>query len=376
MARGIVFLIRSLNVGGSERQLITLALGLHRRGHRVVVATFYPGGVLEWELVDSGVPLFSLEKSGRWDLIGGARRLVQLVRREQPAVLHSYLPDSNILAALAKPFFPGVRLVWGVRAAFLDLTKYDRVSRLSYSTAALLSRRADLVIANSHAAAAYLRTCRYPEERLRVIHNGVDVARFRYDVAGRARLRQEWKVSETSLLIGLVGRLDPMKDHHTFLRAAALLAARAPDVRFVCVGEGPADYARSLRNEAAALGLDERLVWAGVRTDLPAVYSALDVATCTSVGESFPNVVAEAMACGTACVVTDVGDAALLVAHHGTVVLPDDPAAIAAGWERALHDRNPDRAADRRNHIVEHFNQDRLIAESERLLLGAGAGPR
>lgn len=374
MGSRILFLIRSLYAGGSERQLVTLATGLHARGHHTAVATFYPGGDFEPELVDAGVPLLSLGKRGRWDLMAAGRRLIRLARAQKPAVLHSYLPDANILATMVKPFLPGVRLVWGVRAAFMDPTFYDRMSRASYRTAAALARRADLVIANSIAAAEHHRAQGYPTERLRVVHNGVDVTRFGHDEAGRARIRREWGSAPDTPLIGLVGRLDPMKDHSTFLRAAALFAARRPDARFVCVGTGPSTYLTALREEAAVPALERRVTWAGRRSDLAAVYSALDVATCTSIGESFPNVIAEAMACGTPCVATNVGDVALLVAGHGTVVRVRDPGAIVEGWERELGLRSAKGARERRDHIVEHFSQSRLISETESLLIGPSSG--
>ena len=98
----VFFLIRSLNVGGAERQLTLLALALHAAGHRVRVATFYAGGPFEVELRQVGVPVFDLHKSGRWDIVPFFWRLVQLLRRERPAIVHGYLPMSNILLWLAR----------------------------------------------------------------------------------------------------------------------------------------------------------------------------------------------------------------------------------------------------------------------------------
>jgi len=89
-----------------------------------------------------------------------------------------------------------------------------------------------------------------------------------------------------------------MKDHPTFLRAAAMLARERPDVRFVCVGDGPENYKSEMHQLASVLGLDGRLIWAGSRQDMPAVCSALDIAASSSYGEGFSNTIAEAMACG------------------------------------------------------------------------------
>lgn len=144
-------------------------------------------------------------------------------------------------------------------------------------------------------------------------------------------------MAEGTRLIGLVGRLDPMKGHPQFLRAAALLRRRHPALRFVCVGDGADDYRCALHQLAGELGLNDCLIWAGTRTDMPAVYNALDLAVSSSVwGEGLANMVGEAMACGVPCVVTEVGDAAWVVGDAGRVVPPGDPAALAEGLEEML----------------------------------------
>jgi glycosyltransferase involved in cell wall biosynthesis len=346
---------------------------LRARGRRVHVATFYPDGELAPELAAAGVPLTSLDKRGRWDLASVSFRLVQLIRRERPQVLHPYLPDPNLLTAVLRPVLPRLRLVWGVRAAYMDLSNYDWVARASNWTAAVLSRRADAIIVNSHAGELYLRTRGYPADRLHVVPNGIDTAHFRYDSAGRDRVRAEWGVPRTAPLIGLVARIDPIKDHRTFLRGAAHLTARRSDVRFVCVGAGPTAYERDLREEASALGLDGRIRWAGGRTDMPAVYSALDVATSTSSGEGFPNAVAEAMACGTPCVVTNVGDSAWIVGALGEVMPSGAPAAVAAGWERLLADDRRRVRTSQRERVIREFSVELLVTRTERLLWNVAA---
>jgi glycosyltransferase involved in cell wall biosynthesis len=368
---GVVLLIRSLHAGGAERQLVTLATALHRLGRRVHVATFYPGGELTERLVSAGVPVTSLGKKGRWDLAAFSLRLVRFIRRERPQVLYTWLPDPNVITALLRPFFPTVRLVWGIGASYMDLSQYSWVARVSYRAARALANRADLIIVNSSAGAAYHRRRGYPAERLRVVRNGIDTEYFRPDPIGRERLRAEWNVPSKAPLVGLVARLDPMKDHRTFLEAAARLAQRLPDVRFVCVGGGPPAYERELRQLSSALGLASRLCWAGTRADMPAVYSALDVSTLTSTGEGAPNVVAEAMACGTPCVVTDVGDSAEIVGGLGEVVPVRTPDAVASAWERVLADSLRRRSSVQRARVVTEFSVDQFVSRTEQCLWGS-----
>jgi glycosyltransferase involved in cell wall biosynthesis len=150
-------------------------------------------------------------------------------------------------------------------------------------------------------------------------------------------VRSELGVAEDQPLIGRVGRLAPQKDYPTFLRAAALVATSRPEARFLCVGEGNPELSAQLRLLASQLGLDSRVHWSTGRDDMSAVYSALDVCVSSSAyGEGTPNVVAEAMACGVPCVVTDVGDSAWTVGETGVVVPPGDAEALARGIESVL----------------------------------------
>ena len=244
-------------------------------GHSVSVAVFYGGGTYESELVQGGVRIINLSKRGRWDVLPFLYRLATLLRNENPEVLHSYLGVPNILAAMLKFLMPGTHIVWGVRASNMDLFRYDSLSRFSYWLECRLSRFADLIIANSHAGRSHAVAHGFPAKRVAVIPNGIDTQRFRFDPQGRERIRAEWCIREDELLIGLVARIDPMKDHAMFLQAANLLAEQYPKLRFVCVGNGAPDYSEHLKQVAIALGLGERMIWAGALDDMAAVYSAL-----------------------------------------------------------------------------------------------------
>jgi glycosyltransferase involved in cell wall biosynthesis len=209
--------------------------------------------------------------------------------------------------------------------------------------------------------------------RMVVIQNGIDTTHFAPDLKAGLRLRASWQVPEDSLLIGIVGRLDPIKDHPTFLRAAAILAGSRPDVRFVCIGGGPEEYARCLRNLADDLGLCDKVIWPGfITNDMVAAYNALDLCSSSSYGEGLSNAVAEAMACGVPCVVTAVGDSPLIVGDTGVVVPPKNPDALAAGWA-AMIERlvgNPGLRAAARKRIESKLSAEAFIANVSKLLLG------
>lgn len=361
----IAFLIRSLDYGGSERQLVTLVKALDQKIFDITVFCFYPGGSFEKDLENCGVKIISLEKQGRWDLFNFTLRFGRHLKNIQPDVIHGYLSDPNCLIIFLKPLFPSIRMVWGVRASNLDSLGNNWLSRLTYSLEYLLSHFADLIIVNSHAGRAYHAAHGYPMDKMIVIPNGIDINRFKPDLAARARVRAEWGITENTILIGLVARLDPLKDHPTFLKAAALLAQQQQDVRFVCVGGGSESYVQELYQLAHELGISEKVIWAGGRADVPAVQNALDIATCSSYTEGFPNVIGEAMACSVPCVVTDVGDSTWIVGNTGIVVPPQNPEALAAGWMSCLQKDRSKLGVKARSRIVEKFSVQQLVEQTQ-----------
>jgi len=331
----IVFLIRALTIGGAERQLVELAKGLDSSVFDVTVLTLYSGGEFVRELTDSGARVLSLDKGGRWDLFGFLARLAKTLRRIRPDILHPYLAVQNIIAACVKPILPGTQIVWGIESAFFDGSQADWLNRVTFRLESLLSRVPRLVIFNSHAGKNYHLSSGFAPRRSAVIHNGIDMQRFAPDLVAGARTRAKWKVKDGAFLIGIVARLDPIKDHTTFLRAAARFVSTRPDARFVCVGDGSAAYAGRLLALCEELGLGDRVIWPGSVFDgMSAAYSAMNICTSSSYAEGTSNSIAEAMACGVPCVVTDVGDSRLIVGDTGEVVPARDAEALAAGWSR------------------------------------------
>ncbi len=162
-----------------------------------------------------------------------------------------------------------------------------------------------------------------------------------------------------------------MKDHQTFLRAATIFARSRADARFVCVGGGPAGYLRELRALAEQLGLTDKVLWPGFVNDMSSAYNALDICCSSSYGEGTSNAIAEAMACGVPCVVTDVGDSALLVGETGILVEPKNPEALAAGLT-AMGQRkrkSPDLANTVRERIELRFGLGALVSKTSETLL-------
>lgn len=371
----ILMSIPNLQPGGAERQFAALAAGLSALGHQVTAVALGQGGPLAQEL--GGARLVELHKRSRWGNFRVLAALGGLLRRERPHVHYAFLPSCTVPGALLAPAFPRARLVMGIRAA--DASGLGRAGRVLLELEARLSPLADMVIANSEAGRSLCLARGFPPGRLRVVPNGVDTRRFRPDPEAGALLRGRWGIGGDERLVGLVARLDPLKDHATFLEAAAQLAALRPDARFVCVGGGPEAYAKTLRERANALGLAERLIWAGERADMPAVYNALDVLCLSSASEGCPNALLEAMSCGVPCAATNTGDAARILGGTGMVVPAGGAKALAAGLAALLEriGREGQRLGGLcRARAEAEFSQARMLAQTEALLAGLQVVPR
>lgn len=361
----VALLCRSITGGGAERQMLLLARGLAQRGIKVIMAAFY---VPQDAQIPPGVHVLPIRKRGRWDLIAYPLRLAAALRRERPDVIHAYLPAANCLAAVLKPIVAPAQIVFGIRASNVDLSRYDWLHRLVYWTERVLAFLADLIIVNSEAGRRHGVAAGLPQERMVVIRNGIDLAEFRRDPDAGRQLRAEWGVPADATLLGVVARLDPMKGHEIFLRAFASVTSKRTNAWAVIVGDGPNDVRDRLATLTSELGVADRVLWAGARADMAAVYSALDGLCLPSIyGEGTPNVVGEAMACEVSCIVTDVGDAATMVGDTGSVVPPGNVSALADAIDAFVASSEVMRrrhGAAARRRVAASYSLERMIDET------------
>jgi glycosyltransferase involved in cell wall biosynthesis len=204
-----------------------------------------------------------------------------------------------------------------------------------------------------------------------VIPNGIDTRQFVPSAQARLSVRSELRLSEDALLIGLIGRFHPMKDHANFLKAAALVSKTHPLAHFVLVGRDVDRQNQRLNKSIEELGLADRVHLLGERQDTARLTAALDIfSLSSSYGESCPNVIGEAMACGVPCVVTDIGDARWIVGEAGRVVPPRAPQALAGAWKEII-DLGPDTrkalGVFARSRVIENFPLHSVIARYEYL---------
>nr|WP_279289806.1 glycosyltransferase [Sulfitobacter pontiacus] len=321
-----------MGTGGAERSLFNLLKGPLGTAFRHNVISLTTFGTYGKQLRDIGYEVTALDiKHAPWRF----GRLRGLVRRQQPDIVQGWMYHGNLAASFACP--SSVRLVWNVRHGLEDFAGEKRTTQLAIQANRMISARPDRVLFNAEIARRQHIKLGFTEENTQVIPNGFDTELFRFDPYQRAQLRQQLGISATAPVIGHLGRFHPVKDHDTFLKASLRVLADRSDVHLVLAGYG-VSYETPFFNERILGALRPRVHLLEDRRDVSAVLSAMDIFAQSSRVEGFPNVLGEAMSTERACVATDVGDSAFVLADAGLIVPPEDSAALEAGMRKFLSD--------------------------------------
>ena len=336
----IVHVIASLDTGGAEIMLCRLLRGMDRQRFKPVVIALMPGGSLEGDIEAMGIPLYHAGmRQGRPSLIA-LWRLVRILRRERPDVVQGWMVHGNLAAQVASRFLtPRPYVCWAVHHSQESLHREKWLTALLIRLSARLARpREKSDSPNVPERIVYVsQVSRNQHERLgfdpargTTIPNGIDPDVFGPSEAARAAVRRELGVSEDAMLIGLMGRFHPQKNHAGFLRAARTVVEQCPSASIVLAGSGTEPGNKRLAALARECGVEAVLHALGERRDMPRLTAALDIAvSASSYGEALSLAVAEAMACEVPCVVANVGDNGLLVGQTGAVIPPGEPALLA-----------------------------------------------
>jgi glycosyltransferase involved in cell wall biosynthesis len=322
----IAHVISGLDTGGAEMMLAKLVAGMDRARFSSTVISLTDKGQLVNQIQSAGVAVYTLGmRRGRPNILA-LPRLIRLLRTLRPNIVQSWLYHADLLSALAVKYSGSPILIWNVRCSNMDLDQYRSLTRWVQRVLAWRSTTPAAVIANSEAGKQQHERLGYRPRRWDVIPNGFDTQRFHPDSSVRCSVRKEWHVPEDAVVVALVARVDPMKDHTAFLEAAQQVAKARQNVCFFLVGKGT----QTLASAVAARGLTNRVRVLGYRSEIECLLPGVDVLCLSSAfGEGFPNVLGEAMACGIPCVSTDVGDARSIIADTGMVVPVRNPAALA-----------------------------------------------
>jgi glycosyltransferase involved in cell wall biosynthesis len=367
----IIHLITSLSNGGAESVLYRLCTSDNSLHHHVV-SMMGPGkyGPL---LEQAGVRVTCLNMRAGSVSISGIWRLYRLLRKERPYVVQTWMYHADLVGGVVARL-AGVRKVfWNIRHSELETGKSKRSTIWVAKTCAFLSNWVPLKIICCAEKARQVHTAYgYDATKMVVIANGYNLAQFKPDTDARQVIRYGLGVKDDELLLGMVGRFNVQKNHAGLLQVLNLLKVQGVAFKCALVGKNMNSANHKLGVWIAELGLNDEVLLLDQRSDIPAIMNALDIHVFSSTfGEGFPNVLAEAMACGTPCVTTDVGDAAYIVGNTGWVVPPGDLNALANAIEKSLneikHDQWALRCTSARERIQKNFSIKKMVTSYHEL---------
>lgn len=363
----VMHVISNLYDGGAEGALYRLCV--HSPHYKHVVVCMMDEGKYGPLLEAAGVSLHCLRMPQGKPTWQAVVHFWRLLRRLRPDVVQTWMYHADLMGGVMARL-SGVRKVfWGIRHGNLTPgTVKGSTIKVAKLCARLSTWVPTRIVSCSQQAMVAHADIGYAANRMMVIPNGYELSRFAPDESARLRLRSEWRIADDTFLMGVVARFDPQKDHANLLASLQQLKHLRKGFHCVLVGTGMDAGNAPLQHLLETFGVADVVSLLGRRNDVPAVMNALDLHVLSSLGEAFPNVLAEAMACGTPCVTTDVGDAADIVGDTGWVVVPQDSAALARGVAQAQESwqgspalwRERQQAA--RARIAQHFSIEKMVA--------------
>ncbi len=376
----VMHVITTLGPAGAETMLSRIASGMDgtRFENEVVSLT----GILDlaerMQGMGVGVRTLGMKTNAPNPLL--VMRLAQWIRESKPDVIHTWMYHANLVGALAARLAGNVPVVWGIHHSALDHRVDKRRTMLVNRICALLSRKFPARIVFCSEASLHIhKKLGYATEKLKVIPNGFDLEQVKPDPAARASVREELGIPADTLLIGIAARFHPLKDHFNFVRAAARLHKQMPETHFLLCGLDITWQNSQLAGWIEAAGIWDRCHLLGLRHDMSRIFAGIDIATTSSRSEAFPIVIGEAMACGTPCVVTDVGDSALIVGETGIAVRPGDPHALAEAWRKLIEAGGGERrrlGMAARHRVQQHFALPSIVEHYQAIYAELAAGTR
>jgi len=336
----IVFIITGLSTGGAEMMLYKFLSRIDRNRFCPTVISLIDGGVFALRLKAFDIPIYSLGMQAGRPSISALKRLTALINQIQPDLIQGWMYHSNLAAQLANFLAKRkVPVLWSIHHSVESLRAEKIALAATIKLTAALSSKIEKVIFSSEKGQTQHLALGYCPNNAITIGDNFDLSKYKpaSHCQPQTNLRQSLNLPEISILIGSIARYHPMKDHANFLNAAAKIIPKHPDVHFILIGPGVDNQNSILSEQIQKLRIGDQIHLLGERQDIPVLMTSLDIFTSSSAyGESFPNVLGEAMSCQIPCVATNVGDSDLIVGDIGIIVPTKDSEALAEAWKKLI----------------------------------------
>lgn len=297
--------------------------------HSHTVVSLTSLGKLGQQLEAMSVEVQALGMHSPLDIPRVLWKLIRLIRASRPDVVQTWMYHADLLGGLAARLAGYCAVVWGIRSTTIPqgpLSVTFWLVRLCAICSHVVPHR--IICCAKSAKEAHIKLG-YAAHKMTVIPNGYNFSVFDHRINSRAKTRMELGFEDGDIVVGTVGRFDPLKDFYNFVTAASGLAAKWGNVKFLMVGRNIEWSNYTLRGWIEGMGLGKNFQLVGEQPDVPYFLSAMDIFCLSSANEAFPNVVVEAMAMGLPCVVTQAGDAADILGVDDFVVPVKDSVSLA-----------------------------------------------
>ena len=328
----VLHIITGLSTGGAEMMLYRLTSKMDRSCFDIYVVSLTDIGPVGEKIKKLGIPVVSVGMKRGWKgffNFSGFFKLLRIAKNYKPDVIQTWMYHSDLIGGLVGKILK-IPVIWNIHHSNLSPKHNKKTTILTAKICAKFSKALpEKIICCSYASKNVHSKLGYDKNKMVVIPNGFDLDIFFPDRKGREKIRKELGIDEKTIVVGFFARFDPLKDHKNFFEAAKIVHKVYPDVHFLLCGDGINWENKKLREWIKKSGVEKITHLLGRQDDMKNIYNSIDVFCSSSFSEGFPNVIGEAMACGVPCVVTDVGDSAIIVKDTGFVVPPKKPQALA-----------------------------------------------
>jgi len=330
----VLHVITGLDVGGAERMLMRLVLSKPQDISKTMVVSLTTLGLIGKELQAHGVQVKNLGMSSSLSVPLALWRLTKIMNSFSPSIVQTWLYHADLFGGLAAKLAGITQVIWNVRSTAIPQGAFSITYWLIRLCAAGSYFIPDQIICCANSAKIAHIELRYAAHKMIVIPNGYDFSAFELPSSSRAKARLKLEFADHDIVIGVVGRFDPLKDFKNFVTAASYIAPKCIDVKFLMVGRGNQRSNVILYRWIEEAGLVSKFKLVGEQSDVAFYLSAMDIFCLSSANEAFPNVVVEAMAMGLPCVVTRAGDAVDILGDDDFVVPARDSASLSVALLR------------------------------------------
>lgn len=361
----IIHIITGLNNGGAEAVLHRLCK--YDKVNENIVVSMMNMGKYGSLLTKENVEVYTLDMPIGKLTFSGILKLYKLLRLEKPDVVQTWMYHANLIGGIVAKIAGVKKIVWGIHHSSLDKKHNKSSTILIAKISAKLSRfvPSDIVFCAEKSYQVH-ENIGYKCKSMQVIPNGYELDKFYPKIENVEKLKIDLKLSDVKNIIGFVARFNELKDHDNLIQALKIVNQQE-NVKCLLIGADMVESNSALMEIINKYNVAENILLLGERTDISDIMNLLDIHILSSYSEAFPNVLCEAMACGTPCVTTDVGDSGFIVNNTGWVVPVKNSVELSKAILSAIEEKNENfekfkkRQVNSREWIVDNFSISKMI---------------